>query len=308
MEAREERHEAAEEDRLLYVAATRARDLLVVSRYPHSDRQGPWTKLDPALEDMPALEMPAAPGDGGRSGAEGEGAPDAPERAAEGRRPLVPDPGAIADRWAEVRRASYRLEQPSQLAEEPGRGDRGEAGAEPGPGRNGEGRSFGAAVHGYLQRLLEGRVETPEAEAARLLEAAGADPERASEVVAAGHRLEGSELGRRIGRADRVMAEVPLARWRANARPPTLVRGTVDLAFREEPGWVLVDHKTHRAPDETTRRTLTERFRPQLDAYADAWSSATGERVAARGIWFTGPGVWHRLEDPGGTGGSPGGE
>ena len=305
MEAREERHEAAEEDRLLYVAATRARDLLVVSRYPYSNRVGPWEKLDPPLEEVPPLAVPAAPDDGGRSGTVEAVSPDATERGAEGRRPLVPDPGTVADRWDEARRASHRLERPSELADEPGGEDRAAAGQRSGAGPAGEARSFGTAVHGYLQRLVEGRVAAPEAAAARLLEAAGADPERAPEVVAAGRRLEGSELGRRVARADRVLAEIPLARWRAGARPPTLVRGAVDLAFREESGWVLVDHKSHPAPDEATRRALARRFRAQLDAYAEAWAEATGERVASRGIWFTGPGVWHRIEDPPRAGGGP---
>ena len=134
--------------------------------------------------------------------------------------------------------------------------------------------------------------------ARRLLEGEGLDPARADEVVDAGRRFDASGLGRRVARSGRGLAEIPVGRWREDARLPTLLRGKIDLAFREEAGWVLVDHKTHPAADEGTRRDLVEHFRPQLDAYASAWSAGTGESVVARGLWFTGPGVWRALEDP----------
>ncbi|NBC16370.1 MAG: UvrD-helicase domain-containing protein, partial [Bacteroidetes bacterium] len=60
----EERFDAAEERRLLYVAATRARNLLVVGRYEGKDDQGFWSDLYPFLErhDIPDLEtLPATP-------------------------------------------------------------------------------------------------------------------------------------------------------------------------------------------------------------------------------------------------------
>src|SRR5690606_4848759 len=46
----------AEEDRLLYVATTRARQLLVVSRYPHKPAIDPWSELDETLSKQPELD------------------------------------------------------------------------------------------------------------------------------------------------------------------------------------------------------------------------------------------------------------
>jgi ATP-dependent helicase/nuclease subunit A len=51
----------AEESRLLYVAATRARELLVVSRWDKDSKgQRPWSALDAYLAGVPELAVPAA--------------------------------------------------------------------------------------------------------------------------------------------------------------------------------------------------------------------------------------------------------
>ena len=68
---------------------------------------------------------------------------------------------------------------------------------------------------------------------------------------------------------------------------PVLVRGVVDLAFREAAGWVIVDWKTDAA---RTPAELAERVRhyaPQVRLYADIWARITGEPVAERGLFFT---------------------
>ncbi len=284
LEEREARHEAAEEDRLLYVAATRARDLLVVSRYPHPDR-GPWTRLYPALEDVPELPVPS--GAEGMSGSPGETGRPVPG-AGDGR-PPTPDTAALASRWEDRRAHSFAVERASGRVDDDPPVGVGAADPE-------TARAWGTAVHRYLHRLVEGRIGDPGPVAERLLEEEGLDRARAEGLVDAGRRFEASELGRRVARSERVLAEIPLARWRDDAGPSTLLRGTVDLAFREEAGWVLVDHKTHPAGDEEARRALIARFRPQLDAYAAVWAEATGEPVAARGLWLVAPGTWRVAE------------
>ncbi|HEY8530732.1 MAG TPA: 3'-5' exonuclease, partial [Limnochorda sp.] len=61
--ALEERYQAAEDMRLLYVAATRARELLVISRYPAKPEKSPWHPLafNGALDRAPVLPEPAGP-------------------------------------------------------------------------------------------------------------------------------------------------------------------------------------------------------------------------------------------------------
>ena len=52
----------AEQDRLLYVAATRAREVLVVSRWTTTPRNGAWTDLDPFLSKATELPVPSSVG------------------------------------------------------------------------------------------------------------------------------------------------------------------------------------------------------------------------------------------------------
>ena len=76
-----------------------------------------------------------------------------------------------------------------------------------------------------------------------------------------------------------------------------LVRGVVDLAFREKgaDGWTLVDYKT----DAAARRSpeaIAEHYRPQMDLYARAWRRLTGEPVVEQVLYFTATHSAWRLE------------
>ena len=45
--------------RLRYVAATRARELLVVGRWAKAGEKGPWGSFEPSLAGVPELPVPA---------------------------------------------------------------------------------------------------------------------------------------------------------------------------------------------------------------------------------------------------------
>ncbi|RPJ54886.1 MAG: hypothetical protein EHM24_31225, partial [Acidobacteria bacterium] len=63
---------------------------------------------------------------------------------------------------------------------------------------------------------------------------------------------------------------------------PTVVRGVIDLVYREPVGWRIVDYKTTRIP--AVGEAMLERYRPQLEQYRDAWRQATGEKVASADV------------------------
>ena len=68
--------------------------------------------------------------------------------------------------------------------------------------------------------------------------------------------------------------------------PIEIIEGIVDLAFRTDDGWVLVDYKSDVAATriEVWRRT---RYRAQVSLYAAAWERITGETVAERVLLYT---------------------
>jgi hypothetical protein len=56
---------------------------------------------------------------------------------------------------------------------------------------------------------------------------------------------------------------------------PLVLDGVIDLAFKEDDGWVLVDWKTDRSPTEET----VHRYERQLQVYQASWEALSGEPV-----------------------------
>lgn len=67
----------------------------------------------------------------------------------------------------------------------------------------------------------------------------------------------------------------------------TLIQGMIDLWFVEEDGQaVLIDFKTDRLPAKEGDRILADRYRIQIESYAEAIRKATGRQVKERIIWL----------------------
>jgi ATP-dependent helicase/nuclease subunit A len=318
----------AEEHRLMYVAATRAKDMLVVSTY-QGDLGGKraWRILDEQLGDVPELEP--LPG--------GETACKPPAK-------LTLSPGEVAgarrriqERRIEAARAHYRLETVTALAK---------TGPRPGewePG--GLGREWGTAIHSLLNAL--GR-----AWAANLPQPGGLPVSDGELLRLAGNALASVEIGReedkelaalvrsivvsefwgramsagrkyfevpfsiRVGPKDPdyadLMSRGPLVAL-AGKKPvavvpgaPVFLSGAIDLVFREQDGWVIADYKTDRIPDavldkgaEEAKRALDARveyYRPQVQLYSRFWEKITGEKVKESGLYFTAYDAWFKVE------------
>jgi ATP-dependent helicase/nuclease subunit A len=309
----ERRHGRAEEVRLRYVAATRAREELIVSRCPARDGRSTWAVLHPWLDEHaveldlplrgpPVRETLSVPGEVLRSRErevkeERESraaatyeftsvtrrAKAAPDEASGGSDPRVPQ----MDLFARPPASHAEPERPSDGAgAEPWNaveaGDAGEAGLH-------RGVDWGSAVHAALEAAARGADDRTvrSVARARLLEyqrPLGEDGEpvelpRLMETVRA---VRGSEVWRRAEAAPRRLAEVGFSQRLDEEALPTWLDGQVDLAFREDGGWVLVDWKTDLDP----KRRVAQ-YRRQLRDYGRAWSALTGEPVEELLILFT---------------------
>jgi len=276
---REQEFLSAEMVRLRYVAATRAAGALVVAAVPGGRlvRSNPWQPFAHALEDAAPL-------------------PDfrAPQAHAQSRPPLGEHEPARAAERAEARLASacrptygVQAAKAYALAARPEETMHPPTCAPPPTGEHGV--EWGAVIH----RLLELAAGNPDAD----LRAAAADAlaeheldvssvDAAVETVTS---VQHSHLWARARKARRLLVEVPFETQLSDPEAPDtplLVRGVVDLAFREAAGWVLVDYKTDLvAPGQA--KTLAERYAPQLGLYARAWTACTGEPVRETGLYFT---------------------
>jgi len=206
---------------------------------------------------------------------------------------------AIGGRWRIVEAATYDLRGAKEIAlsaaELHRRTPSGEHGTE-----------WGTVIH----FLIEAAVREPDrdllATARAALEEQGLPTARAPEALAVVDAVRGSEIWRRAAAAGRTLVEVPFEiclapgddlvpglaaageRWPGGAGAvPVLVRGVIDLAFREAAGWVIVDWKTDASRTEAELDGLVRRYAPQVRLYADIWTRITGEAVVETGLFFT---------------------
>ncbi len=322
MEAAEACFEAAEETRLLYVAVTRAREELVVSRWPAKADVSPWAPLDGWLLKQ-ARELSLEP------------RPAAPHPVLG----LSPDElgGRVAESRARLEEQAvptFRHVSVTDLAKRVPEG-RGVEPPKESPVRDAgmrfRGYSWGSAVHGALAAAavddsasgLRSACRALLVENGRPLDDRG-EPHELEELVALVLAVRGSELWRRAAAAAKAYAEIPFAVpgvMRPPPRPapgpapergggrkgmrqldlfaagdlgedasvPSVLEGVVDLAFREKGGWVIADYKTDVGTDPDFPARL-EAYRRQVDLYAEAWARLTGEPVKERVLFFTAQG------------------
>jgi ATP-dependent helicase/nuclease subunit A len=279
----------AEEKRLLYVAATRAREVLVIGRFAGTQRRRsrPWEPFEAHLAGVPELVVPAA-------------AAPAPARAVDAR----PESRA-AD--AAARAASHAAAcQPSWRAEAVTDATRHHPGAAASPddaGAADRGRDWGTLVHALLEHAMRGPRrdrESLERLAVWLVshkdrtELRGVVPQALDTV----ERVMASPVWKRALAAEERLVEVPFAVCREESGTAVVTQGVIDLVYRTAEGWELLDYKT----DDPAGRleALVEVYRPQVGAYAGHWTALTGEKPVRVGIFFVRSGnvVW--VEDAAG--------
>jgi ATP-dependent helicase/nuclease subunit A len=288
-EQAEDRHLDAEIDRLLYVAATRAKDLVVVGNWACRKSGGKsaneaWGAFDSVIANAPELALPAQVVR--RPPQTVDLTPAAEARAAEAR-------GAV---HARARRAGWAVSRvtgehaavrarAARLGDAPG-GAEGEpvlaAIVGDTPAHHADaGAAWGALVHGLLEHAARDRGATRE-DLARLgvwltVDSSDLRPllPAALDVV---ERVVAAAFFQEARQASASDAEVPFAVLQAGENGPTVVRGVIDLVHSAAGGWRIIDYKTDQAGDPAT---LLARHGGQLQAYLDAFSRLTGARVEA---------------------------
>ena len=119
------------------------------------------------------------------------------------------------------------------------------------------------------------------------------------------YALAASELGQRMGRADKLWREFSFSLLRPAGElfpgagdDEILLQGVVDCCFAERGRLVVVDYKTDRIrPDDAAARAET--YRAQLESYAWAMERITSLPVAERIVYFLRPGIAVSLPESG---------
>ena len=247
----EKRYEDAEKDRLDYVAVTRARNILVVSTYYDGEASKPWQLLYPYLAKMPPLPLPKA------------AAFSKKKTFKLTKTEWKAEKEKIAAAIEKMMTESYHVSSATDMAEKSDA-----FGSEP----IGSGADWGSVVHRALELCGRGKRNKLDVIAPRLLEEGGVpamDLERLIKVI---DKAIQNDLWKRMSVAKEKYFEVPFS----GMEKDIVVRGVIDMIFKEPDGWVIVDYKTDDFERDPKRKAAYEN---QLKIYEKFWTEIAGEQV-----------------------------
>lgn len=265
-------HEAAEigyleeeRIRLLYVAATRAREVLVVSQWSgtHGSAQRSWAPFDAFLTEAEELAAPL-PSPGPPSGAPLPEPPDWDALRTAARTPSWSRSSVTATESE----GGLRVWS-APIPEEVLQSERPDSGA-----------LWGDLIHRLLEQVMRKPDLTPE-ELERLARWFTFETPELTELVPLALEtlatVKTSEFWARAMQAGRRLVEVPFG-VKVEDR---LLFGVLDLALEQAAGWELVDYKT----DRKSLDELVERYAGQIGQYAEHWARLAAEPVSYAGLY-----------------------
>ena len=284
-------HEWLQRDRLFYVAATRAKDRLVVSlfhkeqqkqshEYRHASRtcalaecvqalrmkHPEWVTLQHGMPLGPGVSL-AAPVEETEAQRSAWVAERANRIERLGRAPVV----------AATTIAHPAEEEPAEEEQDPAVDDQ--------PWRKGRaGTSVGRAVHAVLQ-TVDLTTGTGIAETARSQAVAEGIADQAARIARLAENARNSEAVHQALRSGRMWREL----YVGAPIDGTLVEGFIDLLYEGPDGLVVVDYKTDSARDPEAIDRAMARYRLQGAAYALVLEQALGRPVAECVFVFTEP-------------------
>jgi ATP-dependent helicase/nuclease subunit A len=277
-EAAELPYVVAEEDRLLYVAATRAKQVLVVSKWIGNADHCAWPVLDDSLKQARELSVPAA-----------ESVPAAAPRdcsiasqtAAAGAREkahaLVNQPSwAVTSVTAEARHIARMTRSVDASADDPSK----VVVTDTPSHRADAGQAWGTLVHGLLEHAMRHRAATRDDLRRLAMWLTVEEPQLRAVVDEALDTVQAVALGEFWSEAKSSperYEEAPFAVLENREGVQTVLMGVIDLVHRTEGGWKIVDYKT----DRDGAGALSTKYAGQIGEYERAWRKFVPDNVSA---------------------------
>ncbi len=267
----------AEDTRLLYVAATRAKNLLVISVYPDKPEAGPWKLFDGHFEGVPALEAVKVSPAPASAGGDIITAQD-----------LTQARDGFLGAGSSVSIPSYAVTSVTSLTKESGDAPERKA--------TGRGQSWGRVVHRVLEACVKKVPANLELFIENVMAEEGRVPEEKEQVLSLVKEIMQSTIWQRMLRSKKRFVEVPFSVKVENGdydlTGETVISGIIDLVFLEDDGWVIVDYKTDTVENEGELGNLVKYYTPQVGIYRKFWEEMTKEKVCEAGLFFTHVNRW----------------
>ena len=290
VQGEEEVQRKAEDTRLLYVAATRARDCLLLPHFqfaPEGKIQNEALFAGPLLK---ALEEKGAPVYWAEAKEDAEPLGDPPAWVV----PLDEKPGAALEAEKQklegektARRKKIEDLQgkkqfksvTSVLTVDADKQDREKrVFDEPEAASPWGGKDLGSLVHLLLEKGWDWDEATLRKAALSYADKAGIGKEGAEEAVKMALPALQNPIIQRARDSKKVFRELPLT---VKNEDGTFLNAVLDLAFLDNGGWVIVDYKTDQVPEK-----LKEKYREQLGYYRKLLEESTPYKVKETHLYF----------------------
>jgi ATP-dependent helicase/nuclease subunit A len=266
----------AEELRILYVASTRPEQALMISSSAKGDKNNPWALLL-ELPDIEELNVQIEENEEIQSREEVTLA-DYQTRTVGMTEWLGRRKKKTYDYWSPTKGKDYSEVAAIEREE-------------------GGGKDWGTVIHHVFEKVVKGKDVTNYIPS--LLLKYGFPIEKEQEVIKAIEALEKSDFWQELKVAEKVLTEVPfvltiskehklyeLMPVEDEGEHPYFVKGVIDLVYKIDGVWKIVDYKTDHPKDGEHFKDLEDFYQNQILFYKKAWEEMTGGKVASEKLFF----------------------
>ncbi|NMA73525.1 MAG: UvrD-helicase domain-containing protein [Bacteroidales bacterium] len=286
-EQTEQAYQEAEETRLLYVAATRAKNILLISSSEKSNRKNPWeplldftdTKED--IYDIPDVQIPKQK--------PSEKPVETPVQLK--KEDFYSFKKQIEDFIILQKEPTYlELSVTDIISDEPLHTVKG-----------GLGPVWGSAIHEIIEHFVKDEAHYNHYKKHILSQYGFTEPihiEKADELIS---KFKDSSLYSRIQKADVKLTEVlfsikldsndEIYRFlNIEKALPVYLQGIIDLAIKENDTWSIIDYKTNYFETDEDLKLLVDHYSKQIKLYCMIWNMIIKQRAQSGELYFTGYG------------------
>jgi len=265
------RYLTEEEIRIMYVAATRAEKALIISSSAKSNRRNPWKELL-TMEGIEEVEV------------DDEISPES-ESLIIRRKDYERETLNRLDWLEKSKEATYELWSPTD--------DKGVLAMER---EAGGGKEWGTVIHDVLEKVVKGEDITQFI--SNILARHGLPIEREAEVKEYIRAFKNSDVWKALESAEEVLTEVPFNLKVTSdqhlysyipideEQQEVYVSGVIDLIYKYDGEWFIVDYKTDRVKKEEDLSRLRDYYKDQVQFYKRAWEYMTEETVKDVTLFF----------------------
>ncbi len=161
----------------------------------------------------------------------------------------------------------------------------------------GGGKDWGTVIHQVFEKVVKDVDVT--SYIPLLLGKFDIPIEKETEVRKAIDVLKQSDFYKELQAAENVLTEVPfmlkvekenplyeMINPAATGRQPYFVKGVIDLVYKIEGAWKIIDYKTDYPSNEEDFKNLYQFYQEQILFYKKAWETITGETVISEKLFF----------------------